>query len=108
MEVTTKFPVTDIKPTSALAGGEVTGSTGVFVPLTDVLMREKFQYANSSRQKITSTCLPNTILAPCQLFIDSKQPEKKFILTGYRYDVLADDYEVEITEYDNTTPINLV
>lgn len=105
--VTTKTPVTEITMTTVLAGGEVAGDTGEFIPLVDHLMRSKFQQLNVSRQKITSVIKTGSILKPFQMYKDDKQANKPFILFPTRMSVLDDTYEIELVEYNNSDEINL-
>lgn len=107
MEITTTA-ATDIKTTSAVLGGEITGDTGEYKPIVDHLLISEARFSQVSRQIITAKIRYNGILRPFQLFEDTKQSDKQFVLVGYRMDVLNDFYEIELVEYDNTSEINLV
>jgi hypothetical protein len=108
VSVTTLFPTTDIKTTSAVSGGEVSGDLGEYIPIVDILMKSKFQFASNSRQKVIGKVKKAVdLLKPFQLFQDSKQADTQFVLTGFTMNILEDSYTMEVTEYDNTTPINL-
>jgi len=108
ISVTTQFLTSEITSHSALSGGEISGSTGAFDTLVDVLMKDKHRNSNVSRQKITATIKYDGFLKMFQMFTDSKQSNKKFILVGYRMDILNDQYDIELLEYDNETVVNLV
>jgi hypothetical protein len=76
--------------------------------LVDYILIDKFRMGNVSRQRITGTVKSSEILRPFALFVDSKQNNKKFILTSYVHDVTHDEYEIILDEYDNTTVVNLI
>lgn len=98
--VTTKTPVTEIKTSSALSGGEVTGDNETaYVPLVDVLINSRFKFSDQSRQKITADVKQTAAFKPFQLFEDGKQANKQFIVTGFTMDVLNDKQTIEFTEY---------
>lgn len=107
MEITTTA-ATEIKTTSAVLGGEITGDTGEYKPIVDHLMISEARFAQVSRQIITAKIKYDGVLRPFMLFTDSKQSDKTFILVGYRMDVLNDSYDIELVEYDNSSVIDLV
>lgn len=107
--ITTK-EVTGILSKQATSGAIITASlveTDTFLPLTDRLIKNKFQLYNRSRQKIVSNIKSETHLTPFQMFTDSKQGGKKFVLGGFQYKPCSDMYSIELYEYDNTTIINI-
>jgi len=77
-------------------------------PLIDWLMIDKFRIYNVSRQRIKGTVFRNMNLEVFDLFNDSNQPDKKFILTGYIYNPVFDSYDVDLWEFDIDTVINLL
>jgi len=76
--------------------------------LIERLIKNKFQLYNKCRQKITSDIFQIDLLKPLQLFTDSKQSDKPFVLMGYSYFPGSDRYKINLYEYDNTTSINIV
>jgi len=72
------------------------------------LLASKFRYYNVARQKITLDYITDELLHPLQLWLDNKQSDKKFILTGDAFLPEADRHSVELTEYDDETEINLI
>jgi hypothetical protein len=107
----TTTTVSDIESKKAISGGTVSGSTdeeGEYLPLVDHVLKNKFKLYNRSRQRITSSVKNKGTLKPFQLFTDSKQSDKPFVLGNIVYRPITDMYEVELFEYDNTTNINLV
>jgi len=106
MAIITK-EVTDILSTKATSGGIIYNIGGDFVPLVDRLLKNKFQLYHRSRQKITSTIFCTTKLKPFQLFQDSKQANKPFVVGGFKYSPLTNQYDIDLYEYDNTTDVTL-
>lgn len=107
MEVTTN-PITQIMSKRVTCGGIIIGDTKEYIPLVDWLLINKLQLTNKSRQKITSSVFSKQRLKPFQMFIDSKQNNKPFILGGFQYSPMENSYEIQLYEYDNTTNINLL
>lgn len=106
MDVTTN-PVTSIAATVAVSGGEVTGDTGEYIPLTDILMRNKFKLYNRTRQSITGDCKRSIPLRPGAMVQDNRRDNEPFIIMGYSFRPMTDSYTVTLQEYDNTTPVTL-
>jgi len=101
------FEPDEITINSALSGGEITGASSGFLPLVDLLMINKFQVLNKSRQKISSTIHDARILKPFQMFSDGKQSDKPFLLTSFRMLLTEDEYDIDLEEYNNSDVINL-
>ena len=80
----------------------------VFRPLVDWLMIDKFRLYNVSRQRIKGTIFRDRNLEVFDLFTDSNQPDKKFILVGYTYHPVFDSYDIDLWEFDVDTVINLL
>ena len=72
------------------------------------LIRNKFQLFNRSRQSLSARIKTSVFLKPFALFVDGEQPGKKFILTAYNYKPDRDDYDIELSEYDNSETINFI
>jgi hypothetical protein len=104
----TTTAASEVLSKTAISGGTISGDTGEYLPLVDRLLKNKFQLYNRSRQKITSDVFRKLSLQPLQLFTDSKQSDKPFVLGNISYKPMSDIYTVELFEYDNTTDINLV
>lgn len=104
----TTTTVSVILSKQATSGGTITGSIGDFVPLVDRLIRNKWQLYNRSRQKVSSDVRSLIPLKPLQMFTDSKQSNKPFVLGGFQYKPMSDTYTVELFEYDNTTDVTLI
>lgn len=107
MAVTT-LAITEILSKQAVSGGTISGDTGEYMPLTDIILKNKYQLYNRSRQKISSEVKNLNPMKPFQMFTDSKQGNKMFVLGGFRYKPCSDVYGIELFEYDNTTVINQV
>ena len=107
MSITTNSP-TNILSKQVTSGGIITGDTGEYLPLVDRLIRNKFQLFNRSRQKVTSNLYSKTPIKPFQMFTDDKQAGKQFVIGGYQYNPCTDVYTIELVEYDNTTPVNII
>jgi hypothetical protein len=75
--------------------------------LVDWLLLEKFRMYNVTRQKITSDVISVGLLRPFSLFTESKQANKKFILTKGLQIPIMDGYIVDLSEYDNETEVTL-
>lgn len=99
--------ITGILSHQANSGGTISGDTGEYMPLVDRILKNKFQLYNRSCQKLTSDIKSKTGLKPLQMFIDSKQDNKKFVLGGFSYKPCSDVITVNLFEYDNTSEINL-
>jgi len=75
--------------------------------LVDYILIDKFRLGDISRQRIKSSVKSTTFLRPFSMFTESKQSDKKFMLTGQIHDVTKDEYEVILDEYDNDSAITL-
>ena len=106
--VTTKTPTEKIDVSSAVSGGSISGDQGAYNELVDLLIKGKFQFSVKTRQKIVASVTSIEILSILRQFTDSKQNNMRFILTGVVHDVLHDSYDIELTEYDNSSEINLI
>lgn len=100
--------VTDILSKQAKSGGTISNDHKEYLPLVDRVLKNKFQLYNRSRQKITADIKCLTMPKPFQMFTDSKQDDKKFVVGGFRYKPCSDTCNIELFEYDNTTIINQV
>lgn len=76
--------------------------------LIDRLLKNKFQLFNSCRQQISGDIQNIDRLKPLQMFRDSKQSDKPFVLMSFIYYLCEDKYHVNLFEYNNTTAINLI
>lgn len=72
------------------------------------LLISKFRLYNTARQKIDVTYISSTPYQLMQIWTDSKQSGKYFILTGDAFRPEADEHDLSLWEYDNTTEINLI
>lgn len=106
MSITTTV-VSGITENTSQTGGVITVSGGDYFPITDRLLMNRFQLYKASLQRITANVKSKTGLKPLQLFVDSNQSNKQFLLTSFRYRPASDMYSVELNEYDNTTEITL-
>lgn len=68
---------------------------------------QKYRMYNATKQKIKSQLFEVVLYKPFSLFVDSKQGNKKFILTSYLQQPSQDSGEIELTEYDNETEVEL-
>lgn len=103
----TTTAATNILSHSVTSGGLISGGSGEFVPLVDRILKNKFQLYNRSRQKLKASIFSKSGLTPFQLFIDSKQSDKKFIIGGIRHTLTENRIDIDLLEYDNTTVITL-
>lgn len=108
MNVITKAVTEDITQHTALSGGEVTGGSEVNNKLSDILLKSQFQFHSQSRTMIKATIRYDGTLKLFQRFYDSEDGNKLYVLTSFRRDMTRSIYEIELTEYDNTTDINLI
>lgn len=108
IQVVTKFPTAEVTYNSALSGGEITGDTGAYETLVNILIADKFRFSQITREKIVATVKSDSVFYLFQQFTDGKQTNKKFIVTGIRHDVIHDQFDIELTEYDNDSSINIV
>jgi hypothetical protein len=77
--------------------------------LIEWILIEKFRLYNVSKQQLGSRLfMDGTILRPFQLFTESKQAGKKFVLTKITFFPSKGSYIIGVAEYDNETEINLV
>lgn len=107
MEIATN-DVTEVTSNSAVCGGVITGDLNEYLPLTDRLIKNRFQLYGRTRQIIVSDILDRSYnLKPLQLCEDLKQ-NKQFLITSLSYDLCNDQLSVELNEYDNETDINLI
>lgn len=79
----------------------------LYLPLTDRLIKNKFQLYNRSRQSISSTIISTDFLKPFSMWYDSNQAGKKYVLTSYSYVPTRNEYSAVWNEYDNETIVNL-
>jgi len=100
--------ITNVLSTQATSGGTISGGSGEYLPLVDRILKNKFQLYNRSRQKLSGECRTLTGLKPLQMFIDSKQGDKKFVVGSFQYKPTSNSIIVDFYEYDNSTNINLV
>ena len=107
MEVVTKAITEDITQHTALSGGEVTGGSEVNNKLSDILLKSQFQFYHKSRTHLKATIRYDGTLELFQRFSDSEDNNKQYVLTYFRRNMTSSIYEIELTEYDNTTEINL-
>jgi len=107
MAITTTI-ISGVLSTQATSGGTITGDA-TFVPLVDIILKNKFKLYNRSRQKVTATIKSKNKIKPFQLFEDAMQPDGtvRFVMGGIRYCLTNDSYTVELFEYDNTTDVTL-
>jgi hypothetical protein len=107
MSITTNT-ITEITGYTATSGGVISGVDDTFFPLTHRLMMNKFQLYKASNMKLNASVKKEFNLRPFQLYEDSKQSNKKFVLTGFSYRPYSDMYtDVQLNEYDNTTDMTL-
>ena len=77
-------------------------------PLVDWLLLEKFRIYNLTRQTISSEVNASILLPPFWLYTESKQNNKKFVLTFTSHSPHADEYLAQLDEYDNETEVTIV
>lgn len=107
MEIATN-EVTEVTSNSAVCGGTITGDLNEYIPLTDRLIKNRFQLYGRTRQIIVSDIMDKGYdLKPLKLCEDLKQ-NKKFLITSLSYDMCTDQLTVELNEYDNESSINLI
>jgi hypothetical protein len=82
-------------------------TTSTDIPMTDLLLTNKYQLYSVSRQSISSTIQYTGLLKPLSMWYDSNQASKKFVLTGYSFIPSKQSYSCQWDEYDNSTEINL-
>jgi len=82
-----------------------TGQESTPFSLMYLLLIDKFRMHNVSRQRISADVFDVLTLELFDLFQDSKQSNKKFVLTGYSYSPLEDEYELDLYEFDTDTVI---
>jgi len=71
------------------------------------LLMNKFQLFNSTRQLLTGNVERLGLVKPMQMFTDSHQSGKQFLLMAYTYNLEGDNGVVQLYEYDNVTDVNL-
>lgn len=106
MNIATVTPFA-ITGTSAKSGGTISGVVENYFPIVNRLLMNKFQLQKTSCQKFTGSVRSLNSMKPFQMFQEEKQGEKKFLLTGFTFHPMSDEYEVQLNEYDNTTEITL-
>ena len=79
-----------------------------YYTLVEWMLINKFKMYNVSRQKISGRVYSSTVLRPLQLYTESKQSHKKFILMALRHYLIEDAYDVILFEFDTETEINLI
>ena len=80
------------------------------------LLTSYFRLYNVARQVIVMNVIHNPgssgtdppYFRPMQIWLDNKQSNKPFLLTRDTYYPDQDKHTIELTEYDNTTEINLI
>jgi len=72
------------------------------------LIQYAFRFYNVSRQKLRLTYRTTAVFMPFHVFTDPNQASKPFVLTGDTFYPDLDKHDTELTEYDNTTTINLI
>jgi len=77
-------------------------------PLIEIFYIEKFRMYSATKQKIISAIHQVYFLKPFTLFTESKQADKKFILTNYSFQPSRDTGNVTLLEYDNGTEVTLI
>lgn len=75
--------------------------------LTDWLAYSKFQLYNRNRKRINGDITYNGFIKPFDLFYDSADNDRKYLITSYDYYPTKDKYIIELTEYDSSTAINI-
>lgn len=111
MEITTTN-ITSITATSAVSGGNITGTGSDYVPITDRILRNKFQLYNRNREKLSGNVKVINPISIFQLYEESKQKDenddpKKFVVVSSRFKPVSGMQSVELFEYDNTTDVTL-
>ncbi len=69
--------------------------------LAERKIRNRFRFYNVSKQNITSDVINEGQLRPFVLLEDSKQSNKKFLLTGYTFYPMRDKYVTKLFEFDD-------
>lgn len=111
MDITTT-DVSSITTTSAMSGGTITGIGGDYVPITDRILRNKFQLFNRNREKLSGNVKVISPIPLLQLYEESKQMDesgeaKQFVLVASRFRPISGIQTVELFEYDNSTDVTL-
>ena len=75
--------------------------------LHNLFLTEKFRLYHLSRQRQRFEFVSVHLFRPLQMFYDSKQSDKKFVLGSEIFHPEEDMHEVELWEYDSTTSITL-
>lgn len=98
-----------------LTGSDLTTRTSTWTSdgilsesLAKRIIRNKFQLYNRTRVQLSSTIKSSSKFKPLFMFTDSFQAGKKFVLTSYGYSPDKDEYEMTLSEYDNTETITFV
>lgn len=80
-----------------------------FFSLIQWILIDKFRLYNVSKQRLSGNVESGTTLyRPFQLFTESKQSDKKFVITGIHLLPARNQTVLTLREYDNETVINLI
>jgi hypothetical protein len=79
-----------------------------YYTLVEWMLINKFKMYNISRQKISGSVYSTSVLRPLQLYTESKQSDKKFILMELKHHLIEDVYDVVLFEFDTETEVNLI
>jgi hypothetical protein len=109
MSITTKdIPEESIGEYTAQSGGVIDSINPDYHPLTHLLLINKFKLQKASSQKLGASVKRRFELRPLQLFTESKQNDKQFVLTAFCFKPVSGIYsDVQLNEYDNSTDISL-
>lgn len=80
----------------------------LFETLARRIIRNKFQLYNRARVQLSSTIKSSAKFKPLSMFTDSGQSGKRFLLTSYSYKPDANEYEIILSEYDNSETITFI
>jgi len=87
---------------------EAWGRDSVFGTLGRNLLQSKFRLHNVARQKISIDYHTTEIFKPLQIWEENKQADKQFALTQDIYYPENQTHSVVLSEYDDTTVVNLI
>jgi len=89
-----------------------TNGSSIFRDIVTWFIFAKFRLYYQPRQKITADVIvPKNMIQKIEVFdrwVDSKQNNKKFLLTGYNHYPLMDEYSIILEEYDADTDVYLI
>lgn len=109
MLAVTTNEITEIGVQSAVSGGVITGGDSTaYLPIVELLLRDKFQLYQQHRLNLSSSILENSTLNIFSQFENPLDDNKKYLLTGYTLDLCSENFEGTFMEYDNSDTINLV